>query len=64
MSNNEFTTKEEQPSQDAAQPQKAAPANKWAQDAMHPEKALFRTWLLVRPASPSASSCRCSPQTA
>jgi hypothetical protein len=36
-----------QPPQDPAQPRKAAPANKWAQDAMHPEKALFRTWALV-----------------
>ena len=36
-----------QPPQDPAQPRKAAPANKWAQDAMHPEKALFRIWGLV-----------------
>jgi predicted lipid-binding transport protein (Tim44 family) len=47
MSNNEFTTKEEQPSQDAAQPQKTAPANKWAQNAMHPEKILFQIWGLL-----------------
>lgn len=32
MSNNEFTTREE-PSRDPAQPQQAAPASKWAQDA-------------------------------
>ena len=47
MSNNEFTTKEEQPSQDPAQPQKAAPANKWAQNAMHPEKVLLQIWGLL-----------------
>ena len=46
MSNNEFTTREE-PSRDPAQPQQAAPASKWAQDAQHPEKALFRIWGLL-----------------
>jgi hypothetical protein len=46
MSNNEFTTREE-PSRDPAQPQQAAPASKWVQDAQHPEKALFRIWGLL-----------------
>ena len=38
---------ETQPSQDLAQPRKAPPANKWAQNAMHPEKALFQIWALL-----------------
>jgi hypothetical protein len=36
-----------QPPQDPAQPRKAAPANKWAQNAMHPEKVLLQIWAML-----------------
>ena len=53
MSDNEFTQEEHdaraeaQPPQDPAQPRKAGPANKWAQNAMHPEKVLLQIWSLL-----------------
>ena len=53
MSDNEFIQEkhdaraEAQPPQDAAQPRKAAPANKWAQNAMQLEKVLFQIWGLL-----------------
>jgi hypothetical protein len=53
MSDNEFTQEEHdaraeaQPPQGPAQPRKTAPANKWTQNAMHPEKVLFQIWGLL-----------------
>ena len=47
MSNNEFTTKQEQPPQDQAQPRKAAPASKWQELAQRPEKVLLQIWGLL-----------------